>query len=248
MADPQTPTDVASFFTEGLTFSTPAWLVTFIIVALILFVVAIVVAVVVIRRVRYPWKVEIWRNVGHGPERVGKDRCREISMGNSGAKVIYFMKNKLFGSPNVRFVGNRQLYFYVGNDGLLHNTTFEDYEKKSGQLGFSPVDKHAKLTHVNVRSVVDANYKPGDWMEKYAGFVWFGLVFIMVIAIGIIAYFWFSRWQEISSAAQISIAESTKLRAEDARLLNSTNIMIESMKGLADRLASLQQGSGLKPG
>jgi hypothetical protein len=76
----------------------------------------------------------------------------------------------------------------------------------------------------------------------------FGVFFIAMVIIVIMAWLVFDKWNEVAGTNAAAIGASAELTKQTAIMQNKTNEMIDRVSRLTDSIAQANRGSGLSGG
>lgn len=230
---------------QGLSFDNSGWLIVFIIALILFVIIGLVIGIILTIRLRWPIKITLMQHQGEGYQVVGRDRARYVKIGEGGEQILHLMRKNVFRVGYGKFIAKKTMLFVIGSDGLWYNATFGDFDKRLYEVNFSPVEKDARLSNVNLRKIVERNYKPGDFWNKYGPLMLFGVFFIVMVIIGIMAYFMFDKWNQIATTSNEGIKLATEMQKNTGAMMNETSYLIEKVSQLASELGQIQRGSGL---
>lgn len=213
----------------GIGGSSIIWISMFIILILILGGVAFF----ILHRFKiYNKRIEIYENIsGLGFRKTGVDRARLIKVGDGGEEILHLLKRKVFRSAYGRKMGINTYWFAIGQDGYWYNIILGDLDAKRGMLDIEPVDRDLRYMHVAIRRNIIDRYRKQNFMDKYATYVFNGIILIVLIVGG---------WFLVDKIADVASNISNNLAVVD-KVAEKMQSVVASL----DRVCS--GGSGLVP-
>lgn len=191
---------------------TGIWALVFVTIIVGLIIVAIIVGCIIyyfVDKKKFNKKVVIFEKVNGKIEPIGQFKAALLNIGNSGDKMLFVKKIKIFlPNPSIQ-TGRNIFWFYLREDREYINIGIEDIDEKMKKMGANFLDKEMRYARVALyRSLQERYQKIGFW-EKYGGLITWA-IFILISGIG----FWFLLIKEVQVAntfLQISVQQEKVL-------------------------------------
>lgn len=191
------------------------------------FIIACIVVFIVMSRQRWNFKYVLFENVagqGYIPTKRGK--CRLISFGDGGEEIFLLKKSNKWRVAYGKRIGTNQIAWAVGDDGYWYNISFENLNKKTLEMGVLPVDRDMRYAYASVRKGIDKRYNSQNFMDKYGTLISFGMLFLCIIALGIVMWMTLDKQADVASAN----AEGMKTSLEVMKLAKDVLGKVDNIK------------------
>lgn len=227
----------------------PGWqMVVFIVLVVTFLIAGGITAFVLMSRAKWPLRwVALEDTQGNGLTITKRGKCRIIGFGDGGEEILLLKHLNKYKVGFGKRIGNKQIGFSIGDDGLWYQFNFSDFNKTLREMGVLPTSVNVRLAMASVRKGLDKRLEPTDWMSKYGVLIGMGLLFFMFLVVAGGVWYFTEKQAEIANINSQSIEQGQVTQEMTQKTLSTLDNILSKIELQSQDNNAKVGGSGLTP-